>query len=47
VETLRKGYDTFKDYKYNKELADIAHKNGLQTAVLKNLCRKNNEPDDF
>jgi type I restriction enzyme R subunit len=24
VETLRKGYDTFKDDKYNKELAAIA-----------------------
>ena len=35
VETLRKGYDTFKDNKYNKELAAIAHKHGLQTVDLK------------
>lgn len=35
VETLRKGYDTFKDDKYNKELAAIAHQHGLQTAELK------------
>ena len=37
VETLRKGYDTFKDDKYNKELAAIAHQHGLQTADLKNF----------
>jgi type I restriction enzyme, R subunit len=37
VETLRKGYDTFKDDKYNKELAAIAHKHRLQTADLKNF----------
>lgn len=35
VETLRKGYDNFKDDKYNKELAAIAHQHGLQTAELK------------
>jgi len=35
VETLRKGYDKFKDDKYNKELADLANKNGLKTAELK------------
>jgi type I restriction enzyme R subunit len=35
VETLRKGYDIFKDEKYNKELGAIAHKHGLQTADLK------------
>lgn len=35
VETLRKGYDTFKDDKYNKELATIAQKHGLQTGDLK------------
>jgi len=35
VDTLRKGYITFKDDKYNKELAAIAHKHGLQTADLK------------
>lgn len=32
---LRKGYETFKDDKYNKELAAIAHQHGLQTAHLK------------
>ena len=37
VETLLKGYDTFKDDKYNKELAAIAHQHGLQTADLKNF----------
>ena len=37
VETLRKGYDTFIDDKYNKELAAIAHQHGLQTADLKNF----------
>ena len=40
VETLRKGYDTFKDDKYNKELAAIAHHHGLQTADLKNFVEK-------
>lgn len=35
VETLRKGYETFKEEKYNKELAAIAHKHGLRTADLK------------
>jgi type I restriction enzyme R subunit len=40
VESLRKGYDTFKDDKYNKELADIAHQHGLQTADLKNFVEK-------
>jgi type I restriction enzyme, R subunit len=34
---LRKGYDTFKDNKYNKELADIAQRHGLQTAHLKSF----------
>src|SRR5690606_37687916 len=34
VDTLRKGYITFKEDKYNKELAAIAHKHGLQTAYL-------------
>jgi type I restriction enzyme R subunit len=37
VETLRKGYDSFKDDKYNKELAVIAHQHGLQTADLKSF----------
>jgi type I restriction enzyme R subunit len=40
VETLHKGYDTFKDDKYNKELAAIAHQHGLQTADLKNFVEK-------
>jgi len=40
VETLRKGYDTFKDDKYNKELAAIAQKHGLQTANLKTFVEK-------
>jgi type I restriction enzyme R subunit len=35
VETLRKGYGTFKDEKYNTELAKIANDNGLETAELK------------
>ena len=35
LESLRKGYDTFKDDKYNKELAAIAYQHGLQTADLK------------
>lgn len=35
VETLRKGYNNFKDDKYNKELAVIAHQHGLQTVELK------------
>ena len=40
VETLRKGYDTFKDNKYNKELAAIAHKHGLETDKLKAFVEK-------
>src|SRR5690554_4592069 len=40
VETLRGGYDSFKDEKYNKELAAIAYKNGLQTADLKVFVEK-------
>ena len=40
VETLLKGYDTFKDNKYNKELAAIAHKHLLQTTDLKNFVEK-------
>jgi type I restriction enzyme, R subunit len=47
LKTLRNGYDSFKDDKYNKELAAIAHQHGLQTADLKNFCRKNYEPNDF
>ena len=40
VETLRKGYDTFKDDKYNKEIASIANKHGIQTADLKKFIDK-------
>lgn len=40
VDALQKGYDTFKDDKYNKELADIANKHGLQTADLKTFVEK-------
>lgn len=40
VETLRKGYDSFKDDKHNKELAAIAHKYGLQTSDLKTFVEK-------
>ena len=35
VDSLRRGYDTFKDDKYNKELADIARQHGLQSTALK------------
>ncbi|MBK7870426.1 MAG: type I restriction endonuclease subunit R [Saprospiraceae bacterium] len=37
VDELKRSYDTFKDDKYNKELAAIAHKHGLQTAALKSF----------
>ena len=40
VETLRKGYDKFKDEKYNKELAELANKNGLKTAELKTFIEQ-------
>lgn len=40
VETLRKGYEIFKDEKYNKELSVIAQKYGLQTADLKQFIEK-------
>lgn len=40
VEALRKGYDKFKDDKYNKEIAVIANKHGLQTADLKKFIEK-------
>ena len=40
VETLRKGYDKFKDDKYKKELADLANKNGLKTAELKTFVEQ-------
>ena len=35
TEELKRMYETFKADKYNKELALIAHKQGLQTADLK------------
>ena len=35
VDTLTKGYDTFKIEKNEKELATITHQHGLQTADLK------------
>lgn len=35
VDTLTKGYDTFKIEKNEKELASIAHQHGLQTADLR------------
>jgi type I restriction enzyme R subunit len=35
VDTLTKGYDTFKIEKNEKELATIAHKHGVQTTDLK------------
>ncbi|RCR70127.1 type I restriction endonuclease subunit R [Larkinella punicea] len=37
VYSLQKGYETFKIEKTDKELADIAHKHGLQTADLKSF----------
>jgi type I restriction enzyme R subunit len=40
VNSLRKGYETFKDDKYDKELANIARKHSLQTADLKNFVEK-------
>jgi type I restriction enzyme, R subunit len=35
ADELKTGYETFKDDKYNQELAAIAHQHGLQTAELK------------
>ncbi len=40
VASLHKGYDSFKDDKYNKELAAIAQQHGLQTAELKTFVEK-------
>ena len=40
VDNLRKGYETFKIEKYEKELAAISNKHGLQTADLKNFVEK-------
>lgn len=39
-EELKTLYDTFKDDKYNKELAAIAHQHGLQTADLKTFVEQ-------
>lgn len=40
LEELKKKYETFKDEKYNRELAAIAVKHGLQTADLKAFVEK-------
>jgi len=40
VEQLKSLYDFFKDEKYNKELAVIAHKHGLQTEELKSFLEQ-------
>lgn len=40
VETLRNGYERFKDEKYNKEIATIANTYSLQTAELKTFVEK-------
>ena len=40
VEMLRKGYDSFKDEKYSKEIAAIAQKHGLQTIALRSFVEK-------
>jgi type I restriction enzyme R subunit len=40
TDELKTMFDAFKDDKYNKELAAIAHKYGLQTAELKSFVEK-------
>jgi type I restriction enzyme, R subunit len=40
VDELKKNFESFKDDKYNKELAAIAQKNGLQTAELETFVDK-------
>ena len=40
AEQLKRNYETYKVEKYDKELAAIAHKHGLQTAVLKTFVEK-------
>lgn len=40
AEELKKNYETYKVEKYDKELADIANKHGLQTAALKTFVEK-------
>lgn len=39
LEELKNGYEIFKDNKYNKEIAAIAQKNGLDTDVLKSFVQ--------
>ncbi len=40
AEELKKNFETYKVEKYDKELADMAHKHGLQTAALKTFVEK-------
>jgi len=40
AEELKKNFETYKVEKYDKELADIANKHGLQTADLKTFVEK-------
>lgn len=40
VDELRKGYETFKDEKYDKEISAIANRHGLQTKDLKIFVEK-------
>jgi type I restriction enzyme R subunit len=40
AEELKKNFETFKEEKYDKELAAIANKHGLQTADLKTFVEK-------
>ena len=40
AEELKKNFETYRVEKYDKELADIANKHGLQTAALKDFIEK-------
>ncbi len=40
VDDLKSSFDTFKVEKYNKELAAIAHNNGLETAALRDFVQQ-------
>lgn len=40
AEELKQNFETYKVEKYDKELADIAHKHGLQSAALKTFVEK-------
>lgn len=40
AEELKKNFEKYKTEKYDKELADIANKHGLETAVLKTFIKK-------